>query len=126
MKLPPPELALLTHLHTYLVFIIPMTSILYLYCGGPFALEHGSPLCAAAFAGTGMSTRDPDRQWPPANETRSPGLPRIRGHQKAQWPPAVESSIAVEGKVENRDLYRVFVSSLFKRILGTITLLSRG
>ena len=32
---------------------------------------------------------------------------------EAQWPPAVESSIAVEDAVENRGLYRVFVSSLF-------------
>ena len=28
------------------------------------------------------------------------------------WPPAVESSIAVEDVVENRGLYRVFVSRL--------------
>ena len=31
----------------------------------------------------------------------------------SQWPPAVESSIAVEDAVENRGLYRVFVSRLF-------------
>ena len=29
------------------------------------------------------------------------------------WPPAVESSIAVEDAVENRGLYRVFVLHLF-------------
>ena len=29
------------------------------------------------------------------------------------WPPAVESSIAVEDAVENRGPYRVFVSRLF-------------
>ena len=32
---------------------------------------------------------------------------------QAQWPPAVETSIAVEDAVENRGLYRVFVSRLF-------------
>ena len=31
----------------------------------------------------------------------------------SKWPPAVESSIAVEDAVENRGLYRVFVSRLF-------------
>ena len=30
-----------------------------------------------------------------------------------KWPPVVESSIAVEDAVENRDLYRVFASHLF-------------
>ena len=30
-----------------------------------------------------------------------------------EWPPAVETSIAVEDAVENRGLYRVFVSRLF-------------
>ena len=30
-----------------------------------------------------------------------------------RWPPVVESSIAVEGAVENRGLYRVSVSPLF-------------
>ena len=29
------------------------------------------------------------------------------------WPPAVESSIAVEDAVENRGLYRIFASCLF-------------
>ena len=33
--------------------------------------------------------------------------------REPQWPPAVESSIAVEDAVENRGLYRVFVSRLF-------------
>ena len=31
------------------------------------------------------------------------------------WPPADESSIAVEDAVENRGLYRVFVLCLFSR-----------
>ena len=35
--------------------------------------------------------------------------------QFAQWPPAVESSISVEDAVENRGLYRVFVSRLLSR-----------
>ena len=30
-----------------------------------------------------------------------------------EWPPAVESSIAVEDAVENRGPYRIFVSRLF-------------
>ena len=37
---------------------------------------------------------------------------------KSQWPPAVETSIAVEDAVENRGLYRIFVSRLFLRGLG--------
>ena len=31
----------------------------------------------------------------------------------SEWAPAVESSIAVEDAVENRGLYRIFVSCLF-------------
>ena len=32
-----------------------------------------------------------------------------------EWPPAVETSIAVEDAVENRGLYRVLVSRMFQR-----------
>ena len=43
------------------------------------------------------------------------------------WPPAVESSIAVEDAVENRGLYRVFCFALVLKGFGdTIAPLSRG
>ena len=37
----------------------------------------------------------------------------LRRDCRSEWPPAVETSIAVEDAVENRGLYRVFVSRLF-------------
>ena len=40
-------------------------------------------------------------------------LENMGEHCARRWPPAVESSIAVEDAVDNRGLYRVFGSRLF-------------
>ena len=58
-------------------------------------------------------------------EQKTPHFAKVVG-LASKWPPAVESSIAVEDAVENRRLYRVFVSRLFERVLDTIAPLSRG
>ena len=42
-----------------------------------------------------------------------PALREVFSGEGLVWPPAVESSIAVEDAVENRGHYRVFVSRLF-------------
>ena len=51
----------------------------------------------------------------PSNCCESFLKPATWRHRGSWWPPAFESSIAVEDAVENRSLYRVLVSRLFQR-----------
>ena len=72
-----------------------------------------------------MTERKPP-QATEALETSGPNILTKSEKSPSYWPPAVESSIAVEDAVENRGLYRVFVSRLFNGVSDTIAPLSRG
>ena len=50
-----------------------------------------------------------------ASPTQGAEASGVKQASPSYWPPAVDSSIAVEDAVENRGLYRVFVSRLFQR-----------